>query len=210
MATQPDEQLTPPEPQEDKAGGGIGAGTLATAGLALIALAILIWFLYPRFSGPTQPTPEPTPGAVVAELITATPVLIPTASPAPTEVAKELPATVPPSPSATPIPPTPTLPVKVESGVYAKVVGTGAFGLRFRSGPGQDYVTWRILPEGEILKVTGGPQEADGVIWWRAVDQTGLVGWAAEQYLVPVPPPAWTPAPERTPDLTQITLTPES
>jgi uncharacterized protein YraI len=93
---------------------------------------------------------------------------------------------------------------------YAKVAGTGIFGLRLRSGPGENFITWRILPEGEIVKIAGGPEEVDGVVWWRAVDQTGMVGWAAEQYLVPVEPPAWTPAPERTPSPAELTRTPES
>lgn len=207
MATQPDDQTTTPEPQQ---GGGIGAGTLATAGLGLIALAILLWFLYPRFRGSSQPVTQKTPGTVIAELITATPLPVSTTSPAPTRAAAEVATAVPASPSATPVPPTATLPARVQADVYAKVVGTGTAGLRFRSGPGQDFVTWRILPEGEILKVTGGPREADGVIWWRALDKTGLVGWAAEQFLVPVEPPAWTPEPERTPDIGKMTLTPGS
>jgi hypothetical protein len=209
MATQPDEQFTPPEPQQD-GGSSIGAGALATAGLGLIALAILIWFLYPRFSAPPQPAPTETPGTVIAELVTATPLPTATTAPLPTKAVSQAPTTIPTSPPATAILPTPTLPVKVQAGVYAKVVGTGTFGLRLRSGPGQDYVTWRILPEGEILKITGGPEEADGVIWWRAQDKTGLVGWTAEQYLVPVEPPAWTPEPERTPDIRKMTLTPGS
>lgn len=210
MATQPDEQFTTPEPQQDddENGGGIGAGTLATVGLALIALAILLWFLFPLFTGGDQTT-EKTPGTVIAELVTATP--LPT-TPVPTEVVTEAATPVPASPSPMPIPPTatPTLPAKVQAGIYAKVVGTGTLGLRFRSGPGENFITWRVLPEGEVLKVTGGPEKADDVIWWRAVDQTGLVGWTAEQYLVPVEPPAWTPEPERTPDLTESTPTPES
>lgn len=218
METQPDEQPTAPEPHLDEEaamptpqensgenGGGIGAGALATAGLGLIALAILIWFLLPLFGNSEQPATNEAPGTVIAELITTTPLPTPT-TPVPMEVINESPTPIPPSP--TPVLPTPTLPTKVEAGIYAKVVGTGTFGLRFRSGPGGDFVTWRILPEEEILKVTGGPEEADGVIWWRAVDKTGLVGWAAEQYLVPIEPPAWTPEPERTPILTEIVPTP--
>jgi len=213
MATQPDNQDPSPESRSGGEGdGGIGAGTLATAGLGLIALAILIWFIYPRFTGTSQTT-EKTPGTVIAELVTATPLPMITATTvAPTQARGETP-TPPPvtaSPTAIPVTPTPTLPAKVQEGVYAKVVGTEIEGLSFRSGPGLDYVRWRILPEGEIVKVTGGPQEVDGVIWWRVVDKTGLVGWASEQFLVPVEPPAWTPEPERTPDLTELTPTPES
>lgn len=214
MATQPDEQFATPEPQMDgdENGEGIGAGTLATAGLGLIALAILIWFIYPLFRGPEQVAEPTRPSSTnVAELITATPLPTVTKTPVPTDVVvSEAPAPVPTPLPPTPIPPTTTLPAKVQAGIYAKVAGTGTFGLRFRSGPGEDFITWDILRDGEILKITGGPEEADGVIWWRAVNQKGLVGWAAEQYLVPVEPPAWTPEPEQTPDLTELTPTPES
>lgn len=211
MATNPENQSTTREPQTsgDEGGGAIGAGTLATVGLGLIALAILLYFLWPRLSGTRQPAIEETPTTVIAEFITATPIpASPTA--VPTRTVSEAPTPTPVPPSPTSIPPTPTLPAKVQSGIYAKVAGTGPDGLRFRSGPGLDYITWRILPEGEILKITGGPEEADGIIWWRALDKTGLVGWATERFLVPVEPPAWTPEPERTPDLTEITSTPES
>ncbi|MBS1253544.1 MAG: hypothetical protein MAG451_02593 [Anaerolineales bacterium] len=215
MATQPEEQPVTSDSQFDdgEAGGeGIGAGALATAGLGLIALAILIWFLAPRFSGesePSQSVVDKTPAATTAagELITATP-LRATVTSAPVARETQPPETAQPSP--TQISATPTLPIKVQEGVYARVAGTGSLGLRYRSGPGEDYVTWRILPEGDILKVTGGPEEINGVIWWRALDKTGLVGWTAEQYLVPVEPPPWTPEPERTPDITEPTATSES
>ncbi|MFQ5855860.1 MAG: SH3 domain-containing protein [Anaerolineae bacterium] len=211
MATQPEKQSMTPEPQRDGGEGdsAIGAGTLATVGLGLIALAILIYFLWPWITGISQPTSEKTPATVIAELVTATPIR-PTPTAVPTSTVSEAGIPTPAPPSPTSIPPTATVPVKVQAAAYAKVAGTGTGGLRFRSGPGLDFITWRILPEGEILKVTGGPEEADGAIWWRALDKTGLIGWAAEQYLVPVEPPAWTPEPERTPDVTELTPTPES
>lgn len=206
MATHPDEQ--PASPESQPRGGGIGAGALATAGLGLIALAILLWFLYPRFSGTGPPATEQAPGTVIAALITATPPPAETATRAPTRSISLVETSVPPSPTPMPALPTATLPAKVQAGIYAKVAGTGSGGLRFRSGPGLDFITWRILPEGEILKVTGGPREADGAVWWRALDKTGLVGWAAEQYLVPAEPPAWTPEPERTPNIRKMTPSP--
>lgn len=216
MATQPDEEFMNPEPDMDDNAddGGIGAGTLATAGLGLIALAILIWFISPRFGGndePSQPVSEQTPAATtaIAELVTATPVP-PTITSAPTEVTGETQPPSPVQPSPTTVPATATLPIKVQEGVYAKVVGTEIEGLSFRSGPGLNYARWDILVEGEIIEITGGPEETDDMIWWRGVTKTGLVGWAVEQYLVPVEPPAWTPEPERTPDLTTIAATPES
>jgi hypothetical protein len=215
MAEHPNDELTP-EPAADRAG-GIGPGALATAGLALIALAILLYFIYPRFSGEGESMPR-TPGTVVASLITATPMPA-TATTAPaaaaptvTQAATSVPlATESPGvPTPTQPPATATIPVRIGEGAYAEVAGTDGLGLRFRSGPGGDFVTWRILPEGEALLITGGPEDDGEVIWWRAVDRTGIVGWAAEQFLVPVAPPDWTPEPERTPDVTELTVTPES
>jgi len=195
MTTPANDEPRTKEPQQEN--GGIGAGTLATVALAFIALAILAWFLYPRFTGTPEPVAQVASPTLVIPLITATPKPVTATSPPPAST-----VTVKPIATATQAPlPTqaPTIPAKVTSGAYVRVAGTGSFGLRMRSGPGMDYVTWRILPEGEVLLVTGGPREADGFVWWRVVDQSGLVGWAVEQYLVPTKPPAWTPQPERTP-----------
>jgi hypothetical protein len=225
MAEQPNEEPTV-EPTEEAVRdrtGGIGPGALATAGLALIALAILLYFVYPRFTGDDESMPR-TPGTVVASLVTATPAAAtPTTEPdaaAPTPEASEATeaatgapmVTEPPgsSPSPTREPATATVPVQVAEGAYAQVAGTDELGLRMRSGPGADFVTWRILPEGEVLLVTGGPEPDGEVVWWRVMDQTGLVGWVAEQFLVPVPAPDWTPEPERTPDVTELPATPDS
>jgi len=80
------------------------------------------------------------------------------------------------------------------AGVYVRVTDTGPDGLRYRYGPGLDYVTIRIVPDGEIMRVSSGPEEADGIVWWRVGDQLGNFGWAAEQFLVPAPAPAvWSP-----------------
>lgn len=102
-------------------------------------------------------------------------------SPTPTAVAPSTP-TVAPSPT-----PSPTPPLEIAVGGRVKVSGTGEFGLRLRSGPGLDYVTFKILPEGSMLTVLGGPEEADGHIWWRVEDEEGVVGWAVEDWLKPMP-----------------------
>lgn len=221
MAEHPnDEPTAEPTPEAARSrAGGIGPGALATAGLALIALAILLYFVYPRFARDDESTPR-TPGTVVASLVTATPpaatatpeTAAATPIPEATEAATDAPlVTEPPgSPSPTEPPATATVPTQVGEGAYAQVAGTDDLGLRLRSGPGSDFVTWRILPEGAVLLITGGPERDGDVIWWRAVDQTGLVGWVAEQFLVPAPAPDWTPEPERTPDITELTATPES
>jgi uncharacterized protein YraI len=66
-----------------------------------------------------------------------------------------------------------------------RVTGTGAEGIRFRSGPGTDYTTLAILEEGAELKVLGGPEEGDGFAWWRLEMDDGTTGWAAEDWLHP-------------------------
>lgn len=202
MTTPANDEPMTPEPEEK---GGIGTGTLATVGLAIIALAILAWFLYPRFTGTPEPVARATPPTLLVPLITATPRPATATRPPATETV--IAATLTTAPSVTV---EPTIPVKVNRGAYVRVAGTGGFGLRFRSGPGLDFVTWRIVPEGEILLVTGGPREADDFVWWRLVDQSGIVGWAVEQYLVPTQPPRWTPQPERTPVVPAETATPGS
>jgi len=142
--------------------------------LAVILLLILAVFitLWNPFTPPTQPTVE----------------IIPTVTPA-------LP-TVAPLPTATPTPkptPTPSVPTEIKVGVYVKVVNTEADGLRFRWGPGMDNVTKKFIADGTILKVLDGPEEADGLTWWRLEDPSEedadlKVGWAADTWLEPTLP----------------------
>lgn len=80
------------------------------------------------------------------------------------------------------------------AGSFVSVTGVGADGLRYRMGAGQDYLTIRIVAEGETLKVLGGPETEGGTVYWRVQDALGNVGWAAELFLVPMAAPsAWNP-----------------
>ncbi|GIW12869.1 MAG: hypothetical protein KatS3mg062_0308 [Tepidiforma sp.] len=45
------------------------------------------------------------------------------------------------------------------------------------------------LPEGTLVTIVGGPQEANGATWWQVTAGT-YTGWSAGQYLVKVQPPA--------------------
>lgn len=93
-----------------------------------------------------------------------------------------------PRPSPTPMEPTPTptLPAAVQVGIFVRVTGAGEQGLSFRKAPGLQAERIRFLPEGAIMRVIGGPQEADGLTWWQLEDpQTGEQGWAAGPYLTP-------------------------
>jgi len=75
--------------------------------------------------------------------------------------------------------------MEIELGIKVEVVGTGIDGLRFRSGPGLRYVTLKIIPDGEILTVLEGPEEANGYRWWRLQDKTGTIGWGVDNWLQP-------------------------
>jgi hypothetical protein len=95
-------------------------------------------------------------------------------------------------------PPVPTPGTPISSSIaidsYVKVVGTGADQLSFRFGPGLNYARVSLLPDDTLLKVVGGPEEADCgqpqlCRWWRLQTQDGTVGWAIENNLVPTTPP---------------------
>ena len=71
----------------------------------------------------------------------------------------------------------------MSEGQRVQIVGTGAEGIRFRSGPGTDYLTLSILLDGAELLVLDGPEEGDGFTWWRLEMEDGTIGWAAEDWL---------------------------
>ena len=85
-------------------------------------------------------------------------------------------------PTATPIPPTPT-PATVQTGARVVVTGTGEDGMSFRTGPGTKYIRVAVLKDGDLLKVVGGPEEADGFTWWRLEAEDGTIGWAVGDFL---------------------------
>jgi len=71
----------------------------------------------------------------------------------------------------------------------ARVAGTGALGLRVRSGPGMDFPATATLPDGSRVDVVGGPAvDREGRDWYRVVGRArpGISGWAAGSFLVEV------------------------
>ena len=144
----------------------------------LVVLVLLIAVVFISLWNPFTPSTQPT----VEILPTATPAL-PTPVPFPT-------ATPTPKPTYTP---TPSVPTEIGVGVYVKVVNTDADGLRFRYGPGLNTVTKKFVKDGAILKVLDGPEEADGLTWWRMedpaeADEDLKIGWAADEWLEPTLP----------------------
>ena len=107
---------------------------------------------------------------------TATPTVFtrPTFTPVPT-------ATLTRTPTPTPVPP----PTEITQGGFVKVVG----GVNFRSEAGTQGQLIRVLADGLVLEVVGGPTEANKLTWWQLKDVDGSIGWAASQYLAPVAPP---------------------
>ncbi|MCY3833568.1 MAG: hypothetical protein OXG85_11170 [Chloroflexi bacterium] len=87
-------------------------------------------------------------------------------------------------------PPIPTViitdtPVPLSVGVTAAVFGVGADKLNIRNRPGLtgSQILFREN-EGKRFEIIGGPQEADGYIWWRVRDpQFQVQGWAVANYL---------------------------
>lgn len=76
---------------------------------------------------------------------------------------------------------TPTPAPRIEIGSIVSVVGSN--GIRIRSSPGTDNTVNTVLDiaqPGEIFTVVAGPQDANGLKWWRVRDANGLEGWAAE------------------------------
>jgi len=121
-------------------------------------------------STPSQATIEPTAPPTV--IVVAPTTVVPTATLTPTAV---LTATVTPEPGLTP-------------GKSARVAAAG--GLNVREQASTSGKQLGKLNAGAVVKVRGGPKEANGYTWWQIDDGAGLVGWVAagtkdDPWLVP-------------------------
>lgn len=83
---------------------------------------------------------------------------------------------------------TPT-PEQIAIGKTVQVVDVGDQQLNVRAQPGiVDVAISFRAPEGSRFIVGDGPSQGDGLTWWRIDDpSSGRSGWAASNYLVPVP-----------------------
>ncbi len=186
--------------------GGVSMQTAAAVLLIAVVLATLYLFFGPLpDDGATAP---PTPTAALARATAATTpatgtvgaggLSAATASPATlagsATVAVGLPTAATPSLLGASADATPLPAGSLAAGAFVTVVGVGSDGLRYRMGAGQDYLTIRIVDEGETLKVLGGPEVEGATTFWRLQDALGNVGWAAEPFLAPAAAPAgWNP-----------------
>ena len=106
----------------------------------------------------------------------------------PTAIIQTVTLTVPSIAMPSPTPPA-NLVDGVGIGVRVQVNGTGTVGLSIRSDASTQAERRSIAEEGSIFLVTDGPKEAEGLIWWFIKDEAdpNVVGWAAADYLLPVP-----------------------
>lgn len=103
--------------------------------------------------------------------------------PTPTRVRPTL---IPPTPRPR-ASPTAELALRVQG--FAVIAGTEGAPLVARNGPGTDHPKVTSFREGQTVKLIEGPQDANGLQWWR-VEGNGKSGWSAARYLKPVPAPA--------------------
>lgn len=70
-------------------------------------------------------------------------------------------------------------------GIYVQISGTDGTGLRLRKEPGIESEILFIGYDAEVFKVTDGPRELDGYVWWylTAPYDESRSGWAAANYL---------------------------
>lgn len=141
----------------------------------LLAIAIafgVIWLGGKLTGGDSSPaasaTPAPTSPAGAGQ--TATSVVTPAATPTSGQS---------PSPTAS------TGPGKFKAGDLLVVTGTGeCLNVRTKAGTTNDAIV--CVKDGTELKVTGGPEVAGQLTWWKVQTELGE-GWAAEDYLVKKP-----------------------
>jgi hypothetical protein len=94
------------------------------------------------------------------------------------------PQTPPTATAQLPITPSAGATVYTEVAVGATVVvqGTAAAGLNLRAEPGGQVVA--AVKEKAELVVLEGPQQANGLTWWKVRTADGKEGWVAGQFLV--------------------------
>ncbi|MDQ6603931.1 MAG: C40 family peptidase [Chloroflexota bacterium] len=67
-------------------------------------------------------------------------------------------------------------------GQTATIANTSGDGVRFRSNPSKNGNILATIPEGAIILVTNGPQDADGVTWYQ-VQYAGQSGWIDADFI---------------------------
>lgn len=141
----------------------------AAALLAIVVAFSVIWVSGKLFGGDDGPdrAQNPTPAATVSGGSESTPVPSPTAGGA-TQT----------TPTAGPS----TGPGKFKGGDAVVVTGTAPDCLNVRVKAGRENDAIVCVKDGTVLRVTGGPETASELTWWKVQTELGE-GWAAEDYL---------------------------
>jgi hypothetical protein len=150
--------------------------------LALILVGALLATQGPALMARLNPTKTPTPTPTLAA--TPTSAFPPTFTP----------TRVPPTQVPTPVPPTATprpAPSAIALDVLAKVTPPESIKLKVRESPSAGAAIRGELDKDAQVAIIEGPQQANGLTWWKVDDGKGLVGWSAEgvgneKYLVPI------------------------
>ena len=143
--------------------------------LAAILTFVVVWF------GFVQPSLK----AKQIAAYTPTPTITPTPPP-PTGLPPVPPTATFAIPTATPQAiPTPSGAIAV--GGKVRVTGTGAAKLNVRENPSTTSAILTRAADGTEFTVMEGPTTADGYTWWKVTDGQGTTGWAAANYLQPIP-----------------------
>jgi hypothetical protein len=136
--------------------------------IAIVVAVGVIWTVGKLTGGDSKATTEPTPVATIPAGGGGINTVQPTAAvttPGPT-------ASVAPSTGAG----------KFKGGDTVVVTGTGdCLNVRVKAGRENDAIV--CVKDGTELLVTGGPESASDLTWWKVKTELGE-GWAAEDYLV--------------------------
>lgn len=153
--------------------------------------ALALFLLFTEMSQPVVPGNQPARVQVVTSQPTLSRDFLQQGGVAPTTGFGAGPTPIPPAfptptvPLPTPIPSPSLPPGDFVIGLEVRVVGVGASGLNIRSAPGYAGTQRFLAAEGDTFAIVEGPQNVDGLEWWRVEDpeDPDRYGWAARNYL---------------------------
>lgn len=75
---------------------------------------------------------------------------------------------------------------EIKIGTLVQVSGTGGDGLRIRVSPGLGNDVIFVVKDGDVFRVSDGPQEASGYTWWYLIStlDDNIRGWGVGNFLV--------------------------
>lgn len=84
-------------------------------------------------------------------------------------------------PTLAPIVFTPTMTPAPEIAIGSTVRVAGTNGINVRAAAGTDQAVVTVADPGDTFVILDGPQDANGLTWWKIQDQAaGITGWAAQ------------------------------